>query len=506
MSGWMAWALNADKGSALSSSIRSPAGWTHAFVFWEDVITINVHIDAISLYFILLANIVALAASWISAVQTEYDPLLSGFQNPAFFHACLNGFHFTMLLVPILDNMILLWVAIELTTLSSALVVGFYDTRSAWEAAWKYLIITSAGIVLALLGTMFLAHAIADPPVIQGGPDTLMNWTQLMVLAHNHKLEQDFVTLSFLFILIGYGTKAGLAPMHTWLPDGHGEAPPAVSALLSGVLLKLALYAILRFTTITNASLGSAAFTSNLLLAAGLLSLCVATPLILKRNRFKRVLAYHSVEHMGIICFGLGIGAPFALAGALLHTFNHAVTKALMFLAYGSVEYRYRRALNSTMALHEHDIDRKITGVMRAMPKTAALLTFGGLALVGSPPFGIFLSELMILWGALESVVRGSPVSPTGLPNAVVLIGVAIFMLTTTLIFFGLIRHLSDRLLGKPPEAVRKTRIAERLLHDLTPLILLGVFVAFGVFFVSWSELLDLSVAVLTADGKSWGR
>ena len=358
---------------------------------------------------------------------------------------------------------------------------------------------------------MFLAHAIIpEPSGIHGVPDSLMNWTNLMKMAADHKLEQDFVILSFLFILIGYGTKAGLAPMHTWLPDGHGEAPAPVSALLSGVLLKLALYAILRFSTLANAALGSEVFTSNLLLGAGLLSLLVATPLILKRNRFKRVLAYHSVEHMGIICFGLGVGTPFAIAGALLHTFNHAVTKALMFLAYGSVAYQYKCALRRpykrglSKDADEKDFDKEITGAMRAMPKTAALLSLGGLALVGTPPFGIFLSELMILWGAMQPAINGNVASPTGLPVWAVYGSVAIFMLTTTLIFFGLTRHLTDHLLGKPPETVERKDIKERFFHDLIPLIFLAAFVVFGVFAVSWSELLDLSVTVLTTNNKTW--
>lgn len=159
--------------------------------------------------------------------------------------------------------------------------------------------------------------------------------------------------LAFLFIVVGYGTKAGFAPMHTWLPDGHAEAPAPISALLSGVLLKSALYAILRFYTIANACIGDRTYTSAILLGAGVVSLVLAAPLILKeQNPFKRVLAYHSLEHMGIITFGVGIGAPLALFGALLHTFNHATTKSLMFLAFGNIMRRYEaRGIQAQQAI-----------------------------------------------------------------------------------------------------------------------------------------------------------
>lgn len=509
-----AWVAMAPGGEA-SGLIRAGVGWTHQFEIWKDKFSLDVHIDALSLYFILLANIVAFAAAWIVAFPRRGEP----FKDSAFFYCCLNGFYFSMLMVPILDNLIGLWIAIEFTTLFSALVVGFYYTPSAWEAAWKYLIITSAGIGLALLGTMFLAHAIKDPSSIQGLPDSVMNWTKL--LENHNKLEQSFVELSFLFILVGYGTKAGLAPMHTWLPDGHGEAPAAVSALLSGVLLKLALYAILRFSILTNASLDSKEFTSNILLGAGVFSLLIAAPLILKRNRFKRVLAYHSVEHMGIICFGLGIGTPLALAGALLHTLNHAVTKSLMFLAYGNVISRYKSFIGPSIGKNEggggkyptgalrkdeDDADKHITGILRIMPWTASLLLLGGFALVGAPPFGIFVSELMILLGAMQPPIMGTLASPTGLPDWAILLAVAIFMLTTTLIFFGLTRHLSEHLLGEPPKDLKKElmNIKDKLFwffFEFGPLLFLGVFVVAGVLLVAWLGLINQCVAVLQRMG-----
>jgi len=439
---------------------------------------IGFRIDALGLWFILLASVVAFAASLNVAGHPNEgdaeDERQTKLQHPAFFLASLNGFYAAMLLVPTMDNLIGLWIGIEITTLASALVIGYRNTPAAWEAAWKYLIITSAGIVLALLGTVFLAHAI--PQGVPGGPqDTQMNWTWLMQLARGeiegYRINPHFVTLAFLFALVGYGTKAGLAPMHTWLPDDHGEAPPAISALLSGVLIKLALYAILRFYTITNAALGSSTLTSALLLGAGVLSLVLATPFILKRNRFKRVLAYHSVEHMGIICVGIGLGGRLALAGALLHTLNHAVTKSLMFLAYGNVDRQYRKALGC-----QHLDDGKLVGIVRAMPVTAAFLGLAGLALVGTPPFSIFVSEVMILWGALAPLLGGAATSGagTGLPPWALILGIALFMLTTTLISFGLVRHLSEHLLGTAPDGVNRSTVSEGWFYDLGPLFLLA--------------------------------
>ncbi len=444
------------------------------------IITVNLHIDALSLYFILLVNVVALVAAWnaIPYLGDEFpEPWL---RRPTFFHASVNLFHFTMLLVPMVDNLIGLWIAIELTTLFSAFLVGHRGDKNAWEAAWKYLIITSTGIILALLGTMFLANAVVS--VLPDGElasllgirpqDAMMNWTFLMELAEAGKFKDatDFIRLSFLFILIGYGTKAGLAPMHTWLPDGHGEAPSPISALLSGVLLKSALYAILRFYTLTNTVLGDTTFTSTVLLGAGVLSLLVATPFILKENPFKRVLAYHSLEHMGIITFGIGIGGPIALFGALLHTFNHAITKSLMFLSFGNVMRRYEQALDKKK-LERGDI----TGVLRSMPLTGAILTLGGLALVGTPPFNIFMSEFIILWGAIDRFQALRPTSfEPDFPRWVIALAVAFFMLSTTFIFYGLVRHLARHVLNKMPEG---RKLEENWLMDLLPLAFLMVFV-----------------------------
>ncbi|MBK8050831.1 MAG: hypothetical protein IPK16_29240 [Anaerolineales bacterium] len=231
--------------------------------------------DSLSIYFLFLVNVIALFASWNQVVANQLTP------RPLFFNILVNLFHFTMLLVPVVDNLVFLWIAVEATTLVSTLLVSILDKRNSWEAAWKYLLVTSTGIIFGLFGTMFLANAAQTlvPELGAGGDlNRLLDWSYLIGpdasgAPRALQLPTDLVELSFLFVLVGYGTKAGFAPMHTWLPDGHGEAPAPISALLSGVLLKSALYAILRFSTLTNAALGSSQFTSSLLLGTGLVSL-----------------------------------------------------------------------------------------------------------------------------------------------------------------------------------------------------------------------------------------
>jgi hydrogenase-4 component F len=405
------------------------------------------YIDALSAYFIILVNSVALFASF-STLSFSGRPATRGAAagKPASlssFHWQFNVFHLSMLLVPLADNLIFLWVLITFTTVISAPLIGYRGDRPALEAAWKYIMISSTGIVFALLGTLFLVSALKQPAASTNF--SVINWSGLVhYLTGSHtKSSPAFIELSFLLILLGYGTKAGLFPMHTWLPDGHGEAPPPVSALLSGVLLKCALYVILRFYVITNLALGPEnSFASEALLIAGTISLLMAVPFILNTkstNRFKRVLAYHSLEHMGIITFGFGLGIPLAFFGALLHSLNHALTKALMFLTYGNIQDTYKEK--------KIEEDAKIRGVFQVMPLNGLLLALGGLALVGMPPFNIFFSEFTILWAALQP-----PLGPLHI------LTVSLFLASVTLIFAGLVVHLGRILLGDNPSRLEKTQ------------------------------------------------
>lgn len=426
-------------------------------------------IDALSTYFILLVNIVALFASYSTIfiiTQSDETHAVKGKRpiSTQYFHMQFNLFHFSMLLVPMVDNLVILWVLITFTTVVSAPLIGYRRDQRAQEAAWKYIMISSSGIVFALLGTIFLVIAFR-------GANITINWSGLtqglktgqIMVSQN---RQGILKLSFLLVLLGYGTKAGLFPMHTWLPDGHGEAPSPVSALLSGVLLKSALYVILRFYVITNIALAgpgritSDPFASNTLLIFGLLSLVMATPFILntkKENRFKRVLAYHSLEHMGIITFGFGLGIPLAFFGALFHALNHALAKALMFLSYGNVQTTYAK---------EQIPDEKIRGVFQIMPVTGLLLALGGLALVGSPPFNIFLSEFIILWAAMQKVAMSA--NPFWM-----ILAICLFLISVTLIFAGLVVHLGRIVLGKSAISLVKVREQWRELIFLVGLLAL---------------------------------
>lgn len=437
---------------------------------------IVLHLDALSIYVILLVNVVAVAAS-LSALPWWTLHGRGGARARTQFLSLFNLFHFTMILVPSVTDLVVLWIGIELTTVTSTVLVAAEGRRASLEAAWKYIVITSTGIIFALLGTIFLATS-------QGTGATL-SWLDLM---NSSEANRRLVVLSFLFVMVGYGTKAGLAPMHTWVPDAHSQAPYPVSALLSGVLLKSALYAILRFKMITDHALGDdGRFTNRIMLGAGLLSLVVAVPFIVRRDRMKRVLAYHSLEHMGIITLGLGIGGPFATFGALLHMVNHGVTKSLMFLAFGAIQDNYSQPRPKTGRPPARDTPDppEPTGVLASMPWTGRILALGGLALVGAPPFGIFLSELLILWGAMDDAGSAAGWARVGWIGVI-----AALVLAVVLIFAGLIRHLSRVLLGEAPPGVRPERL--RQVAPLAVLLAATVALGLGVPDAAWLPLRSL--------------
>jgi hydrogenase-4 component F len=301
----------------------------------------------------------------------------------AVFIGCLLFFLSTMTLVILSENLGLLWVAMEATTLASAPLIYFHRHHRSLEATWKYLLICSVGIGLALLGNFFLAVAAAAPH----GMRTSLSLHSLC--EHAASLNVPWLKSAFILLLVGYGTKMGLAPLHTWLPDAHSEAPSVVSALLSGALLNCALLGILRAFQVCAAA-GLDPFARGLLVAFGLASIAVAAAFLLAQSDFKRLLAYSSVEHMGILALGIGLGGA-ATFGAFLHAVNHSFTKAMLFLLAGNILTAYR-----TKSTHE------VRGVARRIPVTGALWVAGLFAIAGSPPFGMFVSELLILRGALE--------------------------------------------------------------------------------------------------------
>jgi len=303
------------------------------------------------------------------------------------FYSLTYSFIFTMVLAVTTQNLGVMWVAIEATTLASVFLVGFHNNKHSLEAAWKYVIICSVGIALALLGIVFLFFSAAN---VLPGQQTSLNWT---VLFHNAGLLHGSVLkIAFIFVLVGFGTKAGLVPMHTWLPDAHSEAPSPISAMFSGVLLNSAMYGIIRILALVNKNLGQSVYTGRLLLALGILSVCSAAFFIITQKDFKRLLAYSSIEHMGIIAFALGLFTPAALFAGLFHMLNHSLTKSMLFLAAGNILQKYR-----TKEI------KKINGLFQLMPLTGTAFLLGLFAIAGMPPFSIFASELGIFLAAFQA-------------------------------------------------------------------------------------------------------
>lgn len=306
----------------------------------------------------------------------------------ATFTACLLLFLAAMTLVTVSQHFGLLWIAIEMTTLTSAPLIYFHRHHRSLEATWKYLLICSVGIALALLGSFFLAVAAVQP----GGESLPLLLRDLVSAAP--RLNLVWLEAAFLLFLVGYGTKMGLAPLHTWLPDAHSEAPSVVSALLSGALLNCAFLGIVRVQQVCVAA-GEGAFAQNLLVGFGLLSMGVAAVFLVAQSDYKRMLAYSSVEHMGVLAVGLGLGGA-ATFGALLHAINHSLTKAALFLIAGNILTAYR---SKSVA--------EVRGVLRALPLSGMLWMAGFFAITGSPPFGPFVSELTILKAAFDQAHYG---------------------------------------------------------------------------------------------------
>jgi len=288
--------------------------------------------DAFSAYIVLIVSIISFVSSIYSIgyMGYEIDHNVIDLKRLKMYYILFHFFVFTMLLVGVTNNLGL-WIAIEMTTLVSALLIIFYSNKASVEAAWKYVIISTVGITFALFGTILTYYAAVK---ILGETGDALNWTSLIAVAG--QFDPMIMKLAFIFILIGYGTKAGLAPMHTWLPDAYSESPTPVGALLSGTLVNCAMYGIIRFYSIATKSTGTE-FTSNLLIIFGLMSLGIAVPFIILQEDYKRLLAYSSVEHMGIIALGIGFGGVYGIFGAILHMFNHAMTKSLMFFSVGNV-------------------------------------------------------------------------------------------------------------------------------------------------------------------------
>jgi hydrogenase-4 component F len=372
-------------------------------------------VDAVSEIFLLATGFLyaAVAVYAVGYLKSRHDA-----RYLRRFYLGFNVFAWAMLAAPVMGSLALLWIAIEITTVVSALLVAIEDTDGAAEASWKYVLIASAGLGLGLLATIFAYYA---------GAQVLGLHSNLAIQPLLHaasRLPATPVRLAFLLAVLGYGTKVGLFPVHTWLPDAHSEAPTPVSALLSGSLLATSFYAILRFYQVAAAALGTG-FPRDTLLAFGIASLLLASLYLFGQRDLKRFLAYSSVEHMGILAIGVSFGAPIALAGVMLHVMAHAAAKGNAFMSAGVFTIKYGTKQISAMR-----------GGLAVLPWSAPLFLLTILALSAFPPFGIFRSEFQIVDGGLASGAYAAA---------------AVLVLLVTVAFFGLATSATSMLLTPAP-------------------------------------------------------
>jgi hydrogenase-4 component F len=404
-------------------------------------------VDAFNVYLSVLTAFVAMTTAVFSRkyMRHERERGHVGLAAMRYYHAMYQLFIFSMLLALMSNNIGILWIATELATLATVLLVSLYRTPTAIEAAWKYFILCGVGIALALFGTVLVYFA-AEKVLGPGGEALL--WTNLDDVSD--KLEPTILSLAFVFLMVGYGTKVGLAPLHNWLPDAHSEGPTPISALLSGLLLNIALYSLVRFKTLVDGSTG-AAFAGNMMMAFGIISILVAGFSILRQRDIKRMFAYSSIEHMGIATFGFGLGGPLGTFAALLHLLVHSLTKSAVFFTAG----------HAVLMNGSQDMGR-IRGLFKGDPVVGWSLMLGVLALAGMPPFGIFTSEFLILAAAVQQAPLCAPFLALGLVVA----------------FAGLIKALQPMVSGEVPDYQKPISAAHlpAIVH-LALVLILGLYI-----------------------------
>ncbi|MFZ2208070.1 MAG: hydrogenase 4 subunit F [Porticoccaceae bacterium] len=376
-------------------------------------------IDAFNVFLVALTSLVGLTTALFSRpyMRIEAD---RGHLSPGrlrLYHSMYQLFMFTMLLALTTNNMGILWVALEAATLTTVLLVSLYRTAASLEAAWKYFILCGVGIAQALFGTILLYFAAERLLGASGGA---LLWTHLDAV--KGQLEPTVLAIAFVFLLVGYGTKVGLVPLHNWLPDAHAEGPTPVSAVLSGLLLNVALYAVVRCKILVVGALHSD-LPGRMLMGFGLLSVLVAAFFLWRQRDVKRLFAYSSIEHMGIITFAFGMGGPVANFAALLHMTVHSLTKSAIFFAVG---HATQKAGTQNM--------EDIRGLLLRSPTIGWGLMLGSLAILGMPPFGVFASEFLILTTAMRE-------QPWATPILLLALGVA---------FGAIFRRVQPMVFGEP--------------------------------------------------------
>jgi hydrogenase-4 component F len=382
------------------------------------------HVDALSTIFLLIIGVVGFLVGLYSIGYTRHDLETGEFDNNRFstYYGLFSLFVFSMLLVVTANNIIMMWVAVEATTLGSAFLVGIYGRHASLEAAWKYIIICTVGVAFGLYGTILVY---SDAFNVMQVPGSAVLWTE--IVKNTQALDPALIKMAFVFVLIGFGTKAGLFPMHAWLPDAHSEAPSPISAMLSAVLLNCALLVVFRFATISNLVLGPS-FAQTLFLIFGTISVAAAAFFMYVQRDLKRLLAYSSMENIGLIVLAFGLGGPAGIFAGLLQAINHSLVKALMFCATGNILIKY----------HSRNLDQ-VKGMLQVIPATGVLILVGALALVGTPPFNIFVSKFFIITAGLG----------TGYTWLMILC-----LLLLTVVFAAFFRVIASALFGEKPDGV----------------------------------------------------
>lgn len=386
-------------------------------------------VDAFNVYLSVLTSFVSMTTAMFSRryMEREREHGRVGHIRMRFYHAMYQMFIFAMLLCLLTNNVGVLWIAMELATLSTVLLVSLYRTPTAIEAAWKYFILCGVGIAQALFGTVLLYFA-AERVIGEGG-DALL-WTNLNAVSGS--LEPTVLSLAFVFLMVGYGTKVGLVPLHNWLPDAHSEGPTPISAVLSGLLLNIALYALVRCKVLVDGSTHNH-HAGNIMMGFGLLSILVAAFSILRQKDIKRMFSYSSIEHMGIATFAFGLGGPLATFGALLHMLVHSLAKSAIFFTAGHASQ-----------MHWTQEIANIRGLIKGNPLVGWGLMIGALAIVGMPPFGIFTSEFLILTATMQQAPWLTPFLLLGL-------GVT---------FAAILRNVQSMVCGEIPDHQHRMKVA----------------------------------------------
>ncbi len=408
------------------------------------------HVDAMGAIFLFIIGLVGFLAGIYSIGYIRHDLESGEFDTGKLcnYYGLFSLFLFTMLLVVTSNNIIIMWVAVEATTLGSAFLVGIYGHYSSLEAAWKYVIICTVGVAFGLYGTVLVY---SDAVNVMQTPGSAVLWTEIVKYAK--AFDPALLKMAFVFVLVGFGTKAGLFPMHAWLPDAHSEAPSPVSALLSGVLLNCALFIIIRFSIITNQAIGPE-FTQTLFLIFGTISIAAAAFFMFMQRDIKRMLAYSSMENIGLIVLAFGLGGPAGIFAGLLQALNHSLVKSLMFCTTGNILIKYR----------SRNLDQ-VKGMIQVIPVTSLLMICGAMALVGVPPFNIFISKFFII--------------TTGLGYGHIWL-MALCLLLLTVVFAAFFRLITAAVFGDKPEGVVKGEFNWLTLAPIA--VLLVLILALGIY------------------------